>query len=1010
MIKKGISGIILCFFCCVQCFPVFAQEIEQEIVINEDWENSINQNTQESSESSLESTSSPDVEEEEISNEIPDDWPESENPDSWEENLGESWNEDDENPNENLGENSGQNNQEHPEIVFPEIFIDFQNPSYILEKDIQKQEYICDPEREECKVNIKILDENQWEISSDFWCEIIFSNSEEYADCNPTSVVLEESENIINIKIFEENNIDNFIEKEIIILKNNISEENSWDENPENWGESSGEPGNEDEEIIDENESTNSWEDNSQNPDNWTGSIENPDENNEEIPEIIFPEIFIDFQNPSYILEKDIQKQEYSCDPEKQECKVNIKILDETQSEISSDFWCEIIFSNWEEFTDCNPTSIVFTEPENTINIKVFEENNLENIIEKEIIILKNNLTESESPSEWEDDSQNPDNGTGNWENWEDSSWGSWNIDEVDWDEGNEEIPEELEVPEIFFEIQSWAEISGDSLVCDKNNCSLNLNIEKSFQWDFIENNYICEWDFWGWNFSTPETDKKCNPGYVKYNVWEYQLSVKIIDKENPNNFSQKILYVKNSKKSSNKWQSNWWSKGNTNSETENTIVDISENKEIFVQSWLENNRCNEEKCSVNLQYKNASYEECLWDFWEIETRDKYTKTCNPRNIYLPVGWHKITLSVKNNKTNTSHNKILFIHNMYEEKTVEKNYNFEIILQWKKSDFRKKIWDDIICLWVEKCNINLSVKQYKNLEYNWEFPNNFRVDKNNPKSVWFEIWDHNIVLKIYDGQKLLFSKNIWVQVIAPENTQEIMYLAKQVESFEKSQNNYLWFFSELEIQPKNLVNLKDETTNYFTEIINSTQKNFSHKIDSIDYFEIKDKSSRIKLTRNISQQKKALKISGTTFPNSTVYIDDGEKIFTIQSDEIGKYQHKKQSDINSGFFLVDYYVIDEFWNYFQANNYKTVSISDEYIWELTQNIQKKSTKSSQKKKISWTQEDKMKNVDAEKEINYASIWWISTNKMTFWQKILWTWICLIWFLWLFFVGRKYKIM
>ena len=848
MIKKGISGIILCFFCCVQCFPVFAQEIEQEIVINEDWENSIIENTQEGSEDSAESSSSADWEdnssdmedwtqEEENPLETENNSNQSENPSDWEENPEnpDSWDENPQNSEDNSGENLEEDSDnvpqsENPEIIFPEIFIDFQNPSYILEKDIQKQEYSCDPEREECKVNIKILDENQWEISSDFWCEIIFSNSEEFADCNPTTIVLEDSENIINIKIFEENNIDNFIEKEIIILKNDISEENPWDENPE---------------IPDEN----SWED--------------------------------------------------------------------------------------------------------------------------------------------------------------------WNIDEVDWIENNEEIPEELEVPEIFFEIQSWAEISGDSLVCDKNNCSLNLNIEKSFQWDFIENNYICEWDFWGWNFSTPETDKKCNPWYVKYNVWEYQLSVKIIDKENPNNFSQKILYVKNSKKSSNKWQSNWWSKGNTNSETENTIVDISENKEIFVQSWLENNRCNEEKCSVNLQYKNASYEECIWNFWDLETREKYTQTCNPRNIYVPSGWHKIKLLVKNNKTNTSHNKILFIHNIYEEKTVEKTYNFEIILQWKQTDFRKKIGDDIICLWVEKCNVNLSIKNYKNLEYSWEFPNNFIVQKNNPKSVWFEVWEHNILLNIYEDKKLLASKEIWVQVVAAENREEIIHLVQKVESFEHAQKNYLWFFSEFNVQPKNLDNIQDKARNYFTQELESNKKNISNRFNKISYFDSKADNKRLKLTRNISQQKKALKISGTTFPNSTVYVDDGEKIITISSDKVGKYQLKKQSNVKSGNFLVDYYVIDEFWNYFQANNFKELAISNEYIWELTHNIEKKSSKQSEKS-ITNTKniiDEHRINVNSENMIEFSWLWINQgIEPMNILQKILWAIISFLWLLWLIIVGKKYKIM
>jgi hypothetical protein len=47
---------------------------------------------------------------------------------------------------------------ETEEILIPEFNIDFQNPSYILEKDIIKDEYFCDPEKDICKINIKLTD------------------------------------------------------------------------------------------------------------------------------------------------------------------------------------------------------------------------------------------------------------------------------------------------------------------------------------------------------------------------------------------------------------------------------------------------------------------------------------------------------------------------------------------------------------------------------------------------------------------------------------------------------------------------------------------------------------------------------------------------------------------------------------------------------------------------------------------------------------------------------------
>jgi hypothetical protein len=38
------------------------------------------------------------------------------------------------------------------------------------------------------------------------------------------------------------------------------------------------------------------------------------------------PDFKIIFQNPSYVLERDEQRSDYTCDSEKEECKINFKL------------------------------------------------------------------------------------------------------------------------------------------------------------------------------------------------------------------------------------------------------------------------------------------------------------------------------------------------------------------------------------------------------------------------------------------------------------------------------------------------------------------------------------------------------------------------------------------------------------------------------------------------------------------------------------------------------------
>jgi len=211
-------------------------------------------------------------------------------------------------------------------LEIPDFNYELQRPSYIIEET--KNNYICDKNKEECKVNFKLVDENKKDISSKFKCEIItdfdlphFSNN-----CNPTTIIIpENTEQKIKFKIYEKDYLDNFKEKEIII--NNIFKKEDFNFNYE-------------------------------------------------------------LQSPSYV--NKIDDNTLECDSDKDECKINFKFLTLDNKDISSKYECEIKADfDLPDFNNkCNPTTI--TIPENSdqaIKIKLFEVNNPENYIEKEIFI-----------------------------------------------------------------------------------------------------------------------------------------------------------------------------------------------------------------------------------------------------------------------------------------------------------------------------------------------------------------------------------------------------------------------------------------------------------------------------------------------------------------------------------------------------------------------------------------------------------------------------------------------
>ncbi len=169
---------------------------------------------------------------------------------------------------------------------------EWQSPSYLLLKeDTSLSEYSCDPEQEQCKINLKVIPMLDGVESSLLTCDItsdfeIVPTSE---SCNPNTSIVPVGEHDVSIKILDKTK-NTLLQTYHIILKNNPPDT-----------------------TID--------------------------------PARVITDIV--WQQPTYLLEKeDASRDEYVCDPEKTECKINLLAspkLDGAEStklscHISSDF------------------------------------------------------------------------------------------------------------------------------------------------------------------------------------------------------------------------------------------------------------------------------------------------------------------------------------------------------------------------------------------------------------------------------------------------------------------------------------------------------------------------------------------------------------------------------------------------------------------------------------------------------------------------------------------------
>jgi len=90
--------------------------------------------------------------------------------------------------------------------------------------------------------------------------------------------------------------------------------------------------------------------------------------------------------------------------------------------------------------------------------------------------------------------------------------------------------------------IQSWLEkIDSWLYKCIKEKCKINLDII----W-ITDKQYNCIWDFWWGVFKTKNTDKKCNPWYVNYSKWRFEIKLSILNKDTKKEILKEKIIILN--------------------------------------------------------------------------------------------------------------------------------------------------------------------------------------------------------------------------------------------------------------------------------------------------------------------------------------------------------------------------------------------------------------------------------------------------------------------------------
>lgn len=446
---------------------------------------------------------------------------------------------------------------------------------------------------------------------------------------------------------------------------------------------------------------------------------------NQEINNFLY-ETKILFQSPSYVLELwDDEASIFNCDNSKIDCKVNYNL--------NIDFWSGFVsvpstyecfwnfgFSGtiWEE-AKCNPNTITYPIWEYETTYRIIEKANPSNYKEKKIIVkntwYKDNITKVVYTTTT---SQNINN------------------------------PISINNPKII--IQSGLDENHN---CSKTDCSINLNYETQ------NSKEACLWTFSGWEYEQ-ESKYKCNPGYVKYPLWNFQVKLRVYELWNESNYKE-------------------------------TFLDFT-NKEL-VKEEIEANISSFD--NLNTEISNSSEESDLEDARSFFTGSLEISQVLPNAIWNDdFEWFEL----KNNWINEINLNWCEIHNLLQSSTKKYKFKEDIILEvWDTSKFYKFNTNFAIRNSSGR-SLELFCQDEKLDSLSWTFdtPEWFVVNK--------EILSKNIdSIKTLDEDDLFILNYVdWTEKELSKYTEFSLPVYKNVLSFNKDENIIDEIKSIIEVQWK----------------------------------------------------------------------------------------------------------------------------------------------------------------------------------------------------------------
>ena len=786
-------------------------------------------------------------------------------------------------------------------LQVPEVIFSLQRPSYI-EESKNKDIFICDGIREECKVNFDLrksfldnFSDKDYKCEIDFWFWKVTGQEER---CNPNTITFPSWVHNIIFSIYHKSDTSIFSTYAVQIHNNATPKDGNsviWE-----WG-----------------KITFWWEEETYMTQEESKLLEE-----EEI--MRSPEITLNFQRPSYIKESR-NKDVFMCDETRDECKINFDLRDSFFEEfLEKDYVCQIDFWFWKvtgQEGKCNPNTVIFPQWEHEVIFHVFSKDDKDVFSRRVVHIL--NIKQSET------------------------------IDKVAISPLENEVDlEDLSVEEIFkvpevklsYQVPSYVNYSTNkqAYICDKSrdDCKINFDFRGSFSHEYLKKDYSCKIDFWFWKMTWEED--KCNPNTVIFPAWEHQVVVHIYHKDKLNLFSQKVIRV------SNIWEIERGNKIETSSIVsvswgenllqEKKVVEKNElhifAPKIIVQSWLEwSGRyyvCKKDECSINLNYeKRHSDERCLWDFWSgVQGSQATHKRCNPWYVYFEKWIHELSLRVyeKNNESN-KRSYVFYVYNIWEtldskEKSVDNIFNKTQELSWdymwrKGEGLENTLYDatiilqgkigkekeivssnELICHWVEKCYVNFNSvveSDMIDIEFVWLKDEEIFSEKQNPKWIWLNEWEHNIMLQLVSGEKIL---------------KEIPYYV-EVENIKKIKNDINYDYEQIDISQKWFISHKKSILSK-TELKKIFTQNFLVlKYDGLRiswkapiWSEIEIYIGEEKILSWVVDQKWKYRLVSSDFEvwiytfNTKIILETGEEIFLENSGKFEILENKIQNWIS----------------------------------------------------------------------------------------------------------------